>query len=392
VSYAEDRVIHDADSHIVEKPDWFSEYADPGVRDRLPPIYVATVAPGEDDLIEHYTKQHRDPEFRARDAEEIMLRKNWKATGSFLKEDRPQALDLLGFRSQLVFNTFANKYLVKLEKGDDLELAYGAARAHNRAIVDFCSVDPRLLAVGYVPLADFDRANAMAGEAIAMGCKALMVPSACPRNHSPSHIGLFPVWEQAQDAGLPVVFHVGGGGQLLDPMYFENGLPPVPDFHGGDGNFRSIDYMAIQFPVMQTLATLVIDGIFERFDRLRLGVIEQGGSWLPGLMRALDSSADAFRKNEERLQRLSLKPSEYLLRQVRVTPYPHEDTGWIVEQSSPDVCLFSSDYPHVEGGRNPLKRFDASLANCSDDVRQRFYCDNFVDLMGNALAGLPTAA
>ena len=70
-----------------------------------------------------------------------MLRKNWSATGSFIKEDRPAALDLLGFASQLVFNTFANKTLQRVEHGDDLDYAYGIAHAHNRAIVDFCSVD-----------------------------------------------------------------------------------------------------------------------------------------------------------------------------------------------------------------------------------------------------------
>src|SRR5437667_9276323 len=112
-------------------------------------------------------------------------------------------------------------------------------------MVEFCSVDRRLLATGYVPLADFERARAMAEEAIAMGSKALLIPSACPARHSPSHVGLFPVWAIAQEARIPVVLHVGGGGQLLDPHYFVNGLPPVPDFHGGAENFRSVDYMAI---------------------------------------------------------------------------------------------------------------------------------------------------
>ena len=142
------------------------------------------------------------------------------------------------------------------------------------------------------------------------------------------------------------------------------------------------------------MATLVIDGVLDRFPSLQWGVIEQGGSWLPGLMRALDSSATAFIKNEERLQKLSLKPSEFLQRQVKVTPYPHEDAGWISEQSGPGMCMFSSDYPHVEGGRNPLGRFDASLVDASDDVKQRFYCDNFVEMMGPTLKrlGVPSAA
>jgi hypothetical protein len=44
-----------------------------------------------------------------------------------------------------------------------------------------------------------------------------------------------------------------------------------------------------------------------------------------------------------------------------VTPYPHEDTGWTIANTSPNVCLFSSDFPHVEGGRNPIARFERSM-------------------------------
>ena len=158
-----------------------------------------------------------------------------------------------------------------------------------------------------------------------------------------------------------------------------DGLPPVPDFHGGDGNFRSVDYMAIPYPPMQTLATMIIDGVLDRFPELKVGVIEQGASWVPGWMRSMDSAATAFMRNEERLQRLSLKPSELVRRQVRVTPYPHEDAGWIVENAGEDVCLFSSDYPHVEGGRNPLGRFEASLGSLRSGSIRHGVRDDFGD-------------
>jgi predicted TIM-barrel fold metal-dependent hydrolase len=386
VPYAEGRTIHDADSHVMETGDWLVPYADAALRERMPQLHLATVRPGEERLIDQARRLHSDPDYRAKDAEEIMLRKNWRATGSFLRQDRPRALDLLGFASQLVFNTFLNRMLERLEHGDDVDLAYAVARAHDRAMIDFCSVDRRLLSTGYVPLADLARAPLAAREAIERGAKALLVASSCPRRHSPSHVALDRVWAQAQEAGVPILFHVGGGGELLSPRYFENGLPPVPDFHGGEENFRSVDYMAIPGPPMQTLATLILDGVLERFPRLRFGVIEQGAVWLPGWMRQLDSAFDAFGRHEERLQRLSLRPSEYVRRQVRATPYPTEPVGWIAEQAGPEVCLFSSDYPHVEGGRNPIRRFEASLAGASERDRQRFYCDNFVDLMGSALA------
>ena len=377
--------LHDADSHVMETADFFRDFADPDVRAKMKPLPIGAVRPGETSFIDELRVRHRDPAYRARDEAELMTRKNWSATGSFLKEDRSRALDLLGFASQLVFNTFASARLVALEHGDDLDLCYGVARAHNRALADFCGVDRRLLATGYVPLADFSRARAAAEEALALGCRALLIASACPQGHSPSHVALDAVWSVAQEAGAPVLFHVGGGGQLLDPNYFENGLPPVPDFHGGAENFRSVDYMAIPVPVMQTLATMILDGVLERFPRLMFGVIEQGASWLPGWMRLLDSALDAFHKNEERLQRLSLRPSEYVRRQVRVTPYPAEDVGWIAAQAGPEVCLFSSDYPHVEGGRNPLKRFEASLAGASTETKRRFYGANMAELMGPML-------
>ncbi|HVN86061.1 MAG TPA: amidohydrolase family protein [Candidatus Binatia bacterium] len=386
MAYAEGRVYHDADSHVMETPDWVVPYADPDIRARLKPLYVSTVKPGEEKLIDKLRRLHADAAERPKLEAEIMLRKNWSALGSFIKEDRPRALDLLGFRSQLVFNTFMNKYFVAAEHADDATFAYGLARAHNRAIVDFCSVDPRLLSVGYVPLADFAQARAMAIEAIAMGCKALLIPSACPKGHSPSHTGLFPLWQVAQEARVPIVFHVGGGGRLLDPDYFKNGLPMVTDFHGGAENFRSVDFMAIPFPPMQTLATMIFDRVFDHFPELKVGVIEQGAVWLPSWMRQLDTAHEAFHKSEERLRLLKLRPSDYVRRQIRVTPYPTEPVGWIIEQVGEEVLLFSSDWPHVEGGRNPLKRFEDTMAGIGERAKARFYADNFVDLMGAGLA------
>lgn len=383
-TYSGDRIIHDADSHVMELPSWPEQWAPPALRERMAPPPNAERRRRLD--VPAIERRHDDPEYRAKLDANVMGAKGWFAAGAFRKEDRPWALDRLGFRSQLVFTTSNLGGLAAIEHGDDVDLAYEYARIHNEAMLDFCSVDARLLPVCYLPLCDLSRAAGFAGEAVAAGAAALMVASACPRHHAPSHVGLDPVWALLQEARVPLVFHVGGGGRLMDPAYKENGLPPVPDFTGGDGNFTSVSFMAIPGPPMQTLATMILDGVLERFPELRVGVIEQGAAWVPGWMRSMDSAAHAFRKNEERLARLSLEPSEYVRRQVRVTPYPHEPAGWIVEQTGPEVCLFSSDYPHTEGGRNPIKRFDEHLAGCSREQCDGFWWRNFEDLMG---AGLP---
>jgi predicted TIM-barrel fold metal-dependent hydrolase len=384
----------------METPTWLKDHADPAVRDQIETLTY----PGGNELrqtgdpddqrrnllasFDRLRAVHESEEYRVSEAHEIMTRKNFAATGSFIPDDRPRALDLLGFSSQLLFNTFHNRRLRDWEHSGDLDLAYGAARAHNRGMVEFCSVDPRLLPTCYVPLADFDRARSMTDEALTMGAAALLVASGCPPGHSPSHIGLDPVWDKAQDAGVCIVFHVGGTGDLIDRSYFSNGLPVPPDFHGGEENFRSIDYMGIPGPPAQTLATLIFDGVLERFPRLRIGVIEQGAVWVPSWLRQMEAAFEAFSRHEERIRALALRPTEYVRRQVRFTPYPTEDVGWIIDQSGPELCMFSSDYPHVEGGRRPIERFESSLAEATEDTKRQFYSENFLFLLGSRATAL----
>ena len=383
MSYAQNRIIHDADSHIMELADCLDPFMDAATRaqyDELPKLKAWS---RDSKWVTDARRKQDDTAFRAGAAENILLRRDYEALGAFRKSDRPRALDLLGFRSQLVFTTWCLSNF-GLEETGDTDLAYRLASAHNRMMVDFCGVDRRFMASGYVPLADFDKAGAAAREAIAFGCKALMIPSRCPKGHSPSHRAFDPVWAMAQEAGLPVVFHVGGE-EKLNPDYFNNGMPKVKDFHGGEENFTSVSYMAIPHSVMLSLAAMILDGVLDRFPRLKIGAIELGASWVPGWMRFMDAGAAAFMKGEERLRALSLKPSEFVQRQVRVTPYPHEDTGWIIRNTGDGVCMFSSDFPHVEGGRNPLKRFDDALAGVSPSAVQRFFSDNFIDMMGEGL-------
>jgi predicted TIM-barrel fold metal-dependent hydrolase len=384
--YIENRLVHDADSHLMELPDCLDAWFEPRLLNayhELPSYRHKTGSP-KPSWDAPYRRKHDDAQFRAGAAENILLRKNHDALGAFRRSDRPAVIDLLGVASQLVFTTFCLGNFA-LDEGGDIDLCYAAAHAHNRMMTDFCAVDRRLLATAYVPLVDFARADEAVALAIELGAKALLIASRCPVGHSPSHIGFDPVWARAQEAGIPILFHVGGE-EKLRPDYLENGQPRVKDFHGGEENFTSLSYMAIPHAVMQTLAALIIDGVLDRFPRLKFGAIELGASWLPGWMRSMDSAHQAFYKNEERLHRLSARPSEIVRRQIRVTPYPHEDCGWVIQQSGEEVCLFSSDYPHVEGGRNPLKRFGDSLVATPARAVERFYADNFIDLMGEGLA------
>lgn len=389
--YVENEIIHDADQHLVELPDCLDAFIEP----RLKAAYHAARAEEhefktrmldarEQQWSEKVLAKHQDADFRAANEANIMSRKGHDALGGFVAEDRPRATDLLGFASQLMFTSLCLRNF-NLDRGDDMDLCYGVARAHNRMITDFCKVDRRLLPTAYVPIADMDLAPKEARIALELGAKALMIPAQPPVGHSPSHIGLDPFWAVAQEAGVPVVFHITGTD--LAPGYRNNGKPPIV-IVSGDGDSNSLGFMSIPQPVQTTMAALIFDGVLDRFPNLKFGAIELGASWLPSWMRLMDNSFDAFARHEERLRNLSARPSEIVKRQFRVTPFPTDDVGWIINNSGEEICMFSSDYPHPEGGRNPLKRFKESLAagGISQQGQDRFFRENYIDMMGKGLA------
>jgi predicted TIM-barrel fold metal-dependent hydrolase len=140
------------------------------------------------------------------------------------------------------------------------------------------------------------------------------------------------------------------------------------------------------FPVLHQsperfLSCMVLDGVFERFPELHCGAIELGAAWVPALLQHVDAAADHFGKFEPIVKQLSLKPSEYLRRQVRFTPLVFEDVEWLINSAGPELFLFSTDYPHPEGGRDPFGKFEASLGETGIEDRKLFYAQNFLDLM-----------
>lgn len=178
--------------------------------------------------------------------------------------------------------------------------------------------------------------------------------------------------------------HIGGGRNAISKKWHRNGRPRPTDLHGGGENLRAKDLPSVHHAAEKYLTAMVLDGVFERFPDLRCGVIEMGASWLPSLMVRIDDAARSFKRTEPMLGELSMKPSDYLRRQVRVTPFPGEDVAELVKISSPELYLFSSDYPHPEGAKDPIGHFERSFDEQDIDQKARdaFYEGNYKTLMG----------
>lgn len=379
--YAANREYCDADSHIMETVDWIARHADARILPKLPPLNLSKSSAKSYDFIhEEVAKQQERAAQGVQPHDVVHGLKGWRAPGAFDAAERRAALDDLGFKRQLVFSTFsAGQYI----RHDDLDVRYGGIRAHNRAMAEFCRGDDRLIAVGQLSLDDPARCVEEMKEGVHLGCGAFWVPGMPAGDKSPGHPELDVVWQTFCELRVPFMLHVGPNSKTKLPEYENNGRPKPKDITGAeDGeNLRVRDFMVLAVSAQQFLTALVFDGVFERFPRLRGGVIELGAGWVPEYLRMLDLSQRVFRKGDPSLAAMPLKASEYIRRAVRFTPFPGEDVGRMIRDAGPELFLFSSDYPHPEGTDDPIGRFERSFTGIDEAAKDLFYRGNFEHMM-----------
>jgi len=381
--YAQGRTYLDADSHIMELPDFLTSNADKKHLALVPEVPAGGGAPTFDgfDVVAETGKQPAEQveEMIALGDDLISGPKGYLALGAFNTAERTQALDQLGFDRQLVFTTFAAPMCFNAPTIDGI---YASAAAHNRGMAAFCADDSRLMGVGALPLEDPAQAAAELEHIISLGLATAWVPHRPAGGRSPGHDDFDPIWARMADAGIPFVLHVGGHPLQIDPAWMNTGRGVPTDWRGGGENVRGKDMTALHHNAETFLGAMVLDGVFERHPTLRGASIELGAGWVPSFLRRLDWSADIWRKTEPELQKLTSRPSEQITAQLAFTPFVYEDVGQLVNESNNELYLFSSDYPHHEGGRNPLGRFERTLDGHTAETLDRFYADNFTRVFG----------
>jgi predicted TIM-barrel fold metal-dependent hydrolase len=383
MTYAGQRLIYDADSHLMELPDFLTAHAERGLHSSLPDLTAALT--GQFDPEAYAGKQGHSASHLASLmalGDNITKGPKWHdALGAFHGPERSDALDLLGFPKQVVFSSFCARLIFDAANND---IAYGAASAHNRAIAEFCAADPRLIGVAMVPLQDTDRALTEIKHAHELGLGAIWIAADAPGGRSPGHPQHTPVWATLSELGLPFILHVGSAPLTIEDAWMNDGKPASLSARGGAEVIGSKDLTVIHFAANRFISSLVLDGVLEAHPQLRGGIIEIGAGWVPDMIRRLDYAVDIWARSEPQLGQMQRKPSEQIAQQLRFTPYPFEDVGQLISESSADLYMFSSDYPHAEGGRDPIGRFTRTTATISHDDQEKFFSGNFTNLYPNA--------
>jgi predicted TIM-barrel fold metal-dependent hydrolase len=249
------------------------------------------------------------------------------------------------------------------------------ARAYNRFVADVCGdAADRLFGVAHVLLHDPAWAVEEIRRVRADGLRLAMIAPAPVDGKPLSHADFDPVWAACSDEGVAPVFHVSE---------FESPLHPAWRTGEQEEGEQLFDSIFLYLAPAVALANLILNGVLERFPRLRLGVVELTASWVPHFLLHIDGASDFYtQRHGAPFHALADRPSNYFLRQVRVAALPYEMPNRLVPKVGETTYMLGSDWPHAEGVADPMAQAQRAVAGLPDPARANMLGANAAWLLG----------
>lgn len=357
-------IVVDCDSHVMEPPDLWEKYIEPGYRDRAIRIVrdpadgmeVLTIdnQPLLKGILGGLGGAHLD-RTRLFVPGQVSYMEGCPPA-SYLPEERLKLLDSWGVDAGVLFPTVGILWDVA-----DNGLAAAYARAYNTWIDEFASHDRRrIVPIAHLALQDVEAALAELRRCLRLGFKGVFLPPEPIRGKRFSHRDFDPVWRECEEAGIPLCLHVivrFNRRGLLGDFYPPGEFRPVFGF--SLGGFAQI---------VPALMTMVCDGLFDRFPRLKVLCVEAGCGWAAYIMDRLDEKYQHLGWTYP----LELKPSEYFRRNIWVVAEPEERTiGAMMDLVGEDRILWGSDFPHVDSTLEAVDLVRRGVARLSAQRRDK---------------------
>jgi predicted TIM-barrel fold metal-dependent hydrolase len=189
----------------------------------------------------------------------------------------------------------------------------------------------------------------------------------------------WPIFEIAEDYGLPIGTHIG-----------QSKYHPATPL--GPPNFYYEMHCGFPLPSQAGVASLIFEGVFDRFPRLKFVLLEAGWEWAAPYSWRLDA---AWRVQGDEVAHLEQEPSEYFKRHfwfsTQPTVEPEEPAaiyGLYEQFGNTGFCdrlLYSSDYPHWD--MDPPR--EAVPGGLADEMKRRVLGANAAALYGLSVSAAP---
>lgn len=327
-------------------------------------------------------------------AETVFRNKLENAPGAFDFDRRLEVMDFIGLDRALIFPGTLTMIALSLSTGkrpsaspffERIDVA--DLRAYGRRLVDawndWClrmsRKTDRLRPVAILIGDTAAEMLATARKVVDGGVRGVWIPSGVmPAGLSPAHPEHDPLWALLSSGGCPVIEHTGGQSGFLAT----DNWPKAPAFEGWTlgGEFSMNPWMLStqHFAPQSFITAMVIGGVFERHPDLRYGTAEFTGHWVGPMTEAMDLwlTHKPFRSSAgERV--LSMPPSEYVRRNIRVACFDFEPIDRYIERFGfEEVYCYCSDYPHNAGGQDPIGVSTRNLEPLGAEILKGFFVDN----------------
>jgi predicted TIM-barrel fold metal-dependent hydrolase len=288
------------------------------------------------------------------------------------RDARLEVMDGQGLESTFMFPTLGVGMESALQSDTDALLA--AFSAFNRWLDDDWGFahEERIFTAAYITLADVDWALDELKWALEHDLRVINMRPAPVRTRdgiqrSLGHPDHDRFWQAANEAGITIAFHAGdaGYGFLLD-------------YWGQDSEFEAFRYSPLRSlltssPIADAMASMVAEGVFSRYPKLRACTIENGSEWVGPLFKKFKKAYG------QHTHEFAEDPRDTFRKHVWVAPYYEDDLLELADTIGVDRMIFGSDYPHAEGLADPVS-FADDLTGFDDAAIRKIMRDSGIGL------------
>jgi predicted TIM-barrel fold metal-dependent hydrolase len=243
-------------------------------------------------------------------------------------------------------------------------------RAYNDWLIEYCSAHPeRLIGISMISMWNIEHAVAELRRCADAGLRGAMIWLRPPDSHSFMNAENDAFWAAAAEMDQPVALHI-----LTDYGWTKWRVETAPT---GPQRYKSSVMM--QHEIEMALFDIIFSGVLERFPDLKIVSVENEYNWLASLLVRMDKGYERFRR-EQPLE-LTMRPSDYVRRQVRATFFNDALGPLTLPYIGADLLMWSSDYPH-QNSTWPHSRqvIERDLGNLSADDREKLVSRNVIEL------------
>jgi predicted TIM-barrel fold metal-dependent hydrolase len=284
-------------------------------------------------------------------------------------DDRVAWMDRVGIDHCLVN---PGGYWQMLEFLPSLDRAEGVRRCNDFLTAQLAPHADRLHAVATVALQDLDEAVHELERARARGARAFFLYTlngAPPTLEAFGHPAWDKVWRASVDLGMVAIIHVGNTSS--DFTGWANVGWRESAGSGVEGLVRIANTQRVH-AAQNIISSLLYGGSFARVPDMTVLVAEMRVGWLPFFVRMLETQG--FPSAPLGDWPYDVPAGDMLRRNLRITPLPGfgDIDALDVLERLPEMCVFSSDYPHGEGNEDPISLYGDALADLDPDLRTAF--------------------